>query len=142
MSTELSGRLMRALPQFPEPDTQPFWEATKNHDLIYQVCNHCATVVFYPRSHCTNCTSLELTWKKSKGQGTIYTFSVVRRSHHPAFRDLAPYVVAFVDLDEKFRMLTNIVGARDPAADLRIGLRVAVEWLDFETVALPVFRPI
>ena len=29
----------RPLPIFPEPDTEPFWEATKRHELRYQACN-------------------------------------------------------------------------------------------------------
>jgi uncharacterized protein len=142
MNTEAPKPAMRSLPRFPEPNTQPFWEATKNHQLVYQVCDACATVVFYPRSHCTHCTSLALTWKKSAGVGAIYTYSVVRRSQHPAFRDLVPYAVAWVDLDEKFRLLTNIVGVLQPETELRIGQRVAVEWLDYDAVSLPVFRPV
>ena len=31
----------RPQPRFPEPDTQPFWEATKRHELTYQTCNTC-----------------------------------------------------------------------------------------------------
>lgn len=142
MTTEAPKAAMRSLPRFPEPNTQPFWEATKRHELVYQVCNACATVVFYPRSHCTHCTSLDLAWKKSKGLGTIYTYSMVRRSQHPAFRDLVPYAVAWVDLDEKLRLLTNIVGVSRPEIDIRIGQPVALDWLDYESVSLPVFRPV
>ena len=142
MNSEAPKRNARPLPRFPEPDTQAFWEATKSHELIYQVCNACAGVVFYPRSHCTHCTSLDLAWRKSQGQGTIYTFSVVRRSQHPGFKDLVPYAVAWVDLDEKFRLLTNIVEVREPERELRIGQRVTLKWLDFESVSLPAFRPI
>ena len=83
----------RVLPRFPELDTEPFWEATREHELRYQVCAACEGVVFYPRRHCTHCTSTELTWRTSAGLGTIYTFSVVRRSLHPSFLDLVPYVV-------------------------------------------------
>ena len=39
--------------RFPEPDTQPFWEATKRHELTYQTCDKCHAVVFYSRRHCT-----------------------------------------------------------------------------------------
>ena len=130
----------RLLPRFPEPDTEPFWEATKDHELRYQVCDRCQGVVFYPRRHCTHCTSLELSWKTSRGEGAIYTYSVVRRSRHPAFRHLVPYTIAFVDLDEGFRILTHIVGT-DPD-DVAIGQRVRVEWLDYESVSLPAFRPV
>ena len=45
----------RPQPRFPEPDTLPFWEATKRHELTYQTCNTCHEVIFYPRRHCTAC---------------------------------------------------------------------------------------
>ena len=47
----------RPQPRFPEPDTQPFWEATKRHELTYQTCDKCNAVVFYSRRHCTACGS-------------------------------------------------------------------------------------
>jgi hypothetical protein len=132
----------RVLPRFPEPDTQPFWDATRQHELRYQVCNACGNIVFYPRRHCTSCTSLDLRWEVSKGEGTVYTYSVIRRSQHPSFMDLVPYVISWVDVDEGFRMMTHIVGVDpdDPGSGLQIGARVAVEWLDRETVSLPAFR--
>ena len=132
----------RLMPRFPEPETEPFWKATLEHELRYQVCNRCEKVVFYPRSHCTHCTSLELSWKTSAGVGTVYTYTVVRRSQHPAFKANLPYAIAWVDLDEGFRILTNIVGIDDPGRDVQIGQRVTVEWLDYESVSLPAFRPL
>lgn len=134
----------RPLPRFPEPDTQPFWDATKDHELKYQVCKDCQEVVFYPRRHCTKCGSANLDWRTSKGEGTIYTYSVVRQNRHPAFAELGPYAVAFVDLDEGFRMMTNIVGVQDPTKDIKIGQRVRVEWQDQgdSGISLPMFRPV
>lgn len=142
MGHDTSTHVPPVLPRFPEPDTQPFWDATRNHELRYQVCDACGAVVFYPRSHCTRCPSLELSWHTSRGEGTIYTYSVIRRSLHPAFADRVPYVIAWVDLDERFRMLTHVVQVdpEDPASGLRIGARVTVHWLDHETVSLPAFR--
>jgi uncharacterized OB-fold protein len=130
------------LPRFPELDTEPFWAATKEHDLRYQVCDACGEIVFYPRRHCTSCTSLDLSWHSSAGVGTIYTFSVIRRSQHPSFVDMVPYVVAWVDLDEGFRLQTHILHADpdDPSSGLEIGARVEVEWVDRGEVALPAFR--
>ncbi len=132
----------RVLPRFPELDTEPFWEATKQRQLRYQVCDRCATVIFYPRRHCTACTSLDLTWHTSSGRGTVYTFSVVRRSLHPSFADMVPYVVAWVDVEEGFRILSHIVGADpdDPESGLAIDAAVEVEWVDRGEVALPAFR--
>jgi hypothetical protein len=129
----------RPQPTLDEPDTRPFWEATKEHELRYQVCAGCKQVVFFPRRHCPHCMSLELSWKTSKGEGAIYTYTIVRQIGHPAFRERAPYVVAWIDLDEGFRMISNVVGV--DAGDVHIGQRVRVEWDDQDEVSLPLFTP-
>jgi uncharacterized OB-fold protein len=133
----------RPQPRFPEPDTQPFWEATKRHELTYQTCNKCHEVIFYPRRHCTGCGSNETTWHVSKGMGTVYTFSVIMQSRHPAFAELGAYAVGYVDLDEGFRMMTNIVGVQDPTKDIHCGMRVKVRWEDQGAgdISLPMFEP-
>ena len=126
------------MPQFPEPDTLPFWEATKNEKLKYQQCNMCNSVVFYPRFACTHCGSDELEWKDSKGEGEIYTYSVVRQNRNPAFADLGAYVLAYVDLDEGFRMMSNIVGIKNPITDVKIGQRVRVKFEEQDSGEFPV----
>jgi uncharacterized protein len=133
----------RPQPRFPEPDTQPFWEATKRHELAYQTCNQTNEVIFYPRRHCVSCASGESTWRVSQGLGTVYTFTVIMQSRHPAFAELGPYAVAYVDLDEGFRMMTNIVGVRDPLQDIHCGMRVKLRWEDQGAgdIALPMFEP-
>lgn len=132
----------RVVPRFPELDTQPFWDFTRLHELRFQQCRDCHTIVFYPRRHCTHCTGADLEWKLSSGQGRIYTYSVIRRSQHPAFRDLVPYVIAWVDVDEGFRLMTHIVGADpdDESSGLAIDAPVEVEWRDRGDVSLPAFR--
>jgi uncharacterized OB-fold protein len=133
----------RPQPRFPEPDTQPFWEATKRHELTYQLCNKCHAVIFYPRQHCPACGSGESIRQVSKGAGTLYTFSVIMQSRHPAFAELGPYAVAYVDLDEGFRIMTNIVGVNDPTTDIQCGMRVKVRWQDQGEgeISLPMFEP-
>lgn len=133
----------RPQPRFPEPDTQPFWDATKRHELTYQTCNACSAVIFYPRQHCTKCGSGATTWRVSAGTGTVYTFTVIMQSRHPAFAELGPYAVAYVDLDEGFRIMTNIVGVQDPTKDLRCGMRVRLRWHEQGDgqLALPMFEP-
>ena len=132
----------RPLPTVKELDTGPFWQATKNHELRYPRCDDCGALVFYPRRHCTSCLGRSLSWHPSKGEGTIYTYSVVRQSHHPFFRARAPYAVAWIDLDEGPRILSNVVGVEDPSSDLAIGQRVRVEWEDHEELSIPLFRPV
>ncbi len=133
----------RPLPRFPEPDTEPFWEATKRRELTYPTCDDCGAIVFYPRRHCTACGSLNLTWHVSKGEGAVYTYSVIRQNRNPAFKDLGAYALAYIDLDEGFRMMSNVMGVADPTKDIAIGMRVRVQWEpqpDSE-IALPIFVP-
>ena len=140
--SEAGPEAQRPLPRTDEPDTREFWARTRNHLLAYQQCDDCGTVVFYPRHHCTGCLGANLTWKESKGQGTIYTFSVVRQSYHPFFRTQVPYAVAWVDLDEGPRILSNITGIGDPAAELEVGQRVTVAWEDHDELSVPLFKPL
>lgn len=133
---------LRPQPGFPEPDTEPFWEATKRHELRYQVCDDCRGVVFFPRRHCPHCMSMRLSWQTSAGDGTVYTCTVIRQVGHPAFRERVPYAVAWIDLDEGFRMISNVVGVDDPAS-VSIGQRVRVTWEDQpDGVSLPLFTPV
>jgi uncharacterized OB-fold protein len=132
---------VRPLPRLPEPDTQTFWQATREHRLVYQRCAACGAVVFYPRQHCTRCGGDRLQWQAAAGEGTIYTFTLIRQNGHPFFKERLPYVLALVDLDEGFRLMTHVVGVDDPDRDVHVGQRVRLDWEDQGELALPVFRP-
>ena len=133
----------RPQPQFPEPNTQPYWQGVKAHELRYQRCSDCDSVVFYPRHHCPKCFSGELTWQVSAGVGTVYTYSVVRQNRVPEFIELGAYSVAYIDLDEGFRMMSTIIGVSDPTQDITIGQRVRVvfEAQEQGEFPIPVFTP-
>ena len=131
----------RPLPRTDEADTAEFWRRTRERQLSYQQCDDCNTVVFYPRRHCTGCLGSNLSWKESKGEGAIYTFSVVRQSYHPLFRTRVPYAIAWVDLDEGPRIVSNITGIENPAEELDIGQRVVVDWEVHDELAIPLFKP-
>lgn len=130
----------RTLPKLNELDTKAFWQSTKDKLLTYQQCDDCNTVVFYPRSHCTGCTSGTLSWKTASGKGTVYSYSVVRQSYHPFFRQKVPYAVAWIDLDEGPRLMSNIVGIDNPSEDITIGQKVEVEWEENDKVNIPLFK--
>jgi hypothetical protein len=135
----------RPQPNFPEPDSAPYWEGVKAGELRYQTCNDCnGRVNFYPTAHCQGCGGSNLTWHVSKGEGTVYTFSVVMQNRIPGFQELGAYAVAYVDLDEGFRMLTNVVGTANPTTDVKVGQRVRVEYekQDSGDYPIPVFRPV
>ena len=131
----------RPLPSLKELVTQHFWKATKERRLEYQRCDDCGAVVFYPRGHCTSCLGRSLSWHASQGLGTVYSYSVIRQSYHPFFKPKVPFAVAWIDLDEGPRILSNLTGVADPTHDVHIGQRVAVEWEEHEELAIPLFRP-
>ncbi len=128
----------RPLPSLSEPDTAPFWTATKDHRLTYQVCASCGEVIFHPRRHCSACLSVDTRWEESAGGGTVYTYTVIRQHGQPWFRSRLPYVLGFIDLDEGFRMLAEIDADPDT---VQVGQRVTVGWDDHDELAVPVFRP-
>jgi uncharacterized OB-fold protein len=66
---------------------------------------------------------------------------VVRRAVNPELADEAPYVIAFVELDEGARIFTNIVdiGAAEVATGMRVRCRFEPA-LD-PAVRVPVFAP-
>ena len=131
----------RPLPSLAEADTAPFWQGTAQEEFRYQQCSRCGTVVWHPRRHCTGCVDGDLQWQVAAGQGTVYSFSVVRQSYHPFFRHLVPYAVAYIDLDEGPRFLTNVVGVADPGTQVHIGQRVQLIWESHEGLCVPLVEP-
>lgn len=125
-------------PSLDDPDTAPFWAAAAERRLSYPTCDACGAVVFYPRGHCPRCLGRELTWHDSAGEGVVYSRTVVRNSRDPVFRDLAPYVIALVDLAEGFRMFSHVVGS--PPEEVAVGARVVLAWQPCGPTNLPVFR--
>jgi uncharacterized OB-fold protein len=128
------------MPRLPEPDSQAFWDAAGQHRLTYRRCRSCGAAVFFVRAHCPRCGSFDVDDEVSNGLGTIYSCTVVRRDGQPGFRDRTPYVTALVDLDEGFRILTEI--ATDDVDAVRIGQRVEVTWEDHDEGAIALFRPV
>lgn len=109
---------------FPNPDSQAYWDAARNEDLVIRQCKDCNQFHFMPRYLCPHCWSTNLEWVKASGRGTVHSFSVVRRAPIPSYADRVPYVVALIDLEEGPRMLTNIVGA--DALGTQVGSAVKV----------------
>lgn len=137
---EQNKPVTRPLPRLHEPDTAPFWRATKSGEFTYQQCDGCGTVVWHPRAHCTGCLDGKLAWKTSAGLGEIYSYSIIRQSYHPFFRNKVPYVVAYVDLDEGPRFLTNMTGIEDPDAEVRVGQRVRLVWEEHDELSIPLVQ--
>lgn len=126
----------------PSPETKPFWEAAKRHELWLQKCHDCGLHYFYPRSLCPGCWSPSVSWEKVSGRGTVYTYAINYRPGAPGFVEECPYVTAIVELREGPRLLTNLVGIAPDPQKIRIGMEVEVIFEDItEEIALPKFRP-
>lgn len=123
----------------PTPLTQPYWDGARERELLFQRCTDCAATVFPPRGHCTTCWRRSLRWERSTGHGRLASETLVHRPGHPGFADAAPYSVALVDLDEGFRMLSNVevpAGTRT-----EVGSPLVVTWREQNDYVLPVFVP-
>ena len=98
---------------------------------MFQRCSLCGTNVFYPRDVCRGpqCFGVgNLDWVESSGKGSVYSFTVSYQPAHPAFRDDVPYVFAIIELEEGWRMNSNIINAE--ANDVKVGMPVEVVWDD------------
>jgi len=91
----------------------------ENGKLGYQHCADCSAAFFYPRVLYPVCGSGALEWRESAGRGTVYATTAV----HSRNRD--PRNVVLVDLDEGFRMMSQVEGV--PAEEVEIGTRVRFE---------------
>jgi uncharacterized OB-fold protein len=105
-------------------ETREFWESLKHSRFLLPRCNGCAAWIWYPRGFCPACGSLDTAWHEASGRGRIYSYTVVRKSGLPGWNELVPYVIAYVELDEGPRVISNVVGC-DPDA-LTIGAAVRV----------------
>jgi len=125
----------------PTPETRPFWDAARRHELCVQRCTACGRHLFYPRVACPHCFGGELEWRRVSGRGRLHTFTVVHRGQR-GFPLAAPYVIAIVELAEGVRLMTNLIDVAPDPAVLRIGMPVEVVFEDVTPdVALPRFRP-
>jgi uncharacterized OB-fold protein len=124
----------------PSPESRPFWEACRRHELRLQRCRQCRQYWFPPSSLCPECMSTEFEWAPLSGRGEVFSFVVMHRVYHKGFADDVPYAVALIALEEGPRFLSNLVDC--PLDQVRVGLPVEVVFDDVTPEhTLPKFRP-
>jgi hypothetical protein len=122
------------------PETAAFWSATADATLLLPRCERCDTVIWYPRAFCPACGSLEVTWFPASGRGSVYSFTIIRRGAPPYDRSV-PFIVAYVELAEGPRVLTNVVECE--VDEVEVGMPVEVVFHETgEGPALYRFRPL
>ena len=138
----ISGRVLPAPAPVVLPEVKPFWDATAEGKLVIPKCAHCGQLIWYPRPFCPACASTSVEWIEASGRGSVYSYTVNRRgvADLAAYRDAGVYVIAYVEVEEGPRIMTNIVEC-DPDS-VHIGQRVEVVFHDTgQGSALPRFRP-
>ncbi len=118
--------------------TAPYWEAAREKRLVVQECQSCRQLWHPPLPRCPHCHAAGPGWRQVRGDGTIYTYTVVRHPTHYAFAGKVPYVLAIVELAEGPRLVTAITGAAPE--EIRAGQPVRAVFLEVaEGVTLPYF---
>ncbi|WP_084265282.1 Zn-ribbon domain-containing OB-fold protein [Actinomadura macra] len=121
------------------PDTEKFWKAAAEGTFLGKRCDDCGEAIWYPRPICPFCHSMNTRWEAFTGRGVVYSYSVVHRAAGE-WKGVTPYVLAYVELEEGPRVMTNIVDC--DVEQVRIGDAVEVVFEDTGNgSALPRFRP-
>jgi len=101
------------------------WRRIKNvYNLVGRHCRTCNTKYFPPIPLCPKCRrKTDFVETQFSGLGKIYSYTII---HDPlaGFKDLAPYVMALVRLDEGPLLLSQIVDADHD--QIKIGMSVQV----------------
>ena len=130
----------KPLPEI-QPFTRPFWEGTRQHQLLVQHCNACDANIFYPRRECPECWSKDLGWIKSSGRAKVYTFSVTYEGVEQMFVEDLPIILAWVDLPEGIRLQTNLLDCDPEAVEIGMEVEVVFKYVTDE-ITLPFFAPV
>jgi uncharacterized protein len=139
----------------PDNDSEwrEFYAHTRAHRLVVRKCAACGLLRYPPAHACPWCMDLGWTWQEVSGRGTIYSYEIVVHAIQPGFKEIAPYAVVLVELDEQrgqptpdeaLRIVGNLVAADattpEAEANVAIGKRVRVVFQDLaDHLALPQF---
>jgi uncharacterized OB-fold protein len=119
-----------------------FWEGAARGEFLVLQCGNCGFFAYPSPDRCPRCAARALAPKRMSGQGSLYSFTIVRRAFHPGFAAEVPYVVALVELPEQagLKILSRLVGAAPEA--LRIGLAVEAVFVPEGDFGLVLFQPV
>jgi uncharacterized protein len=109
----------------PRSYSKPFWDATREKELIIQYCRKSGKYQFFPRATSLFTGRPDLEWREVSGKGEIFSYTVARRAREP-FQGHEPFFIATVTLDVGVNVLANIVHCE--LDEMRIGLSVKPFW--------------
>jgi len=128
----------RRLPK-PTPESQHFWDGTKEGELLLQKCGDCEQTYFPPRPFCPCCGSRIVSVFKASGKASLYSYVI---SHIPVPGFVGPQSIAVVTLDEGPRLMTNIIGCEQTEEVLKLDMSLQVTFeKQNDDITLPFFTP-
>lgn len=119
-------------------ETEAYWSAAADERLLLCECKECGLVYYYPRALCPDCFSDAITHRDAEGTGEVYSYSHTEKMEGWPDSKL-PVIVAYVELDEGPRMMTNIVGCDPDEISVGAPVEVRFEQVEDEDIAVPVF---
>jgi uncharacterized protein len=103
-------------------------------------CSSCEHKFLPAADRCPRCLSRQIHWVKVSGRGKVWSWVVFHQRYFAAFEADMPYNVAYVQLDEGPRLMTNLVDC-DPG-EIHCEMPVDVVFDDVTPeISLPKFRP-
>jgi len=130
--------------EMPRPQvealTEPFWAAARDGRLVIQRCTDCGAFRHLPCAMCGACQSAAHEWVPSAGRGTVYTYTIAAHPVHPATKEVVPYNVVVVELDDCGGVLVpgNVLDCPPEEVHAGMAVQVAFERIDDE-IAMPRF---
>lgn len=120
-------------------DAKFFWDHANKEEFVVEQCTDCCALRYPPRPMCPQCNSVSRKVKPLSGKGKVYSW--IRPMHPKAMGFAEPPTVALIELEEGFRMVSNVVDCA--FEDVTAGMPVEVTFVDvMNKKKLPVFKPV
>lgn len=124
----------RAIPApFVDPTSRPFWDAARESRLLIGLCRDTGRHFWPPRGASPFTLSSNVEMVEARGTGRVYSFTVMRIG--------APFIPAYVELDEGPRVFTNIVDCAPEAVRIGMSVRVTFRATEDGGPPVPMFAP-
>jgi uncharacterized protein len=110
-----------------------YWDGLRDGRLVFQKCDDCGAWLHPPGPVCTRCLSRSLSYQPVSGSGRIYTYTVTHRPMHAEFEADAPYVIAYITLDEGITVVSWLRNIEPGPGIIGAQVQAVFERIDEET---------
>jgi uncharacterized protein len=116
----------------PDEDSAPYWAALREHRIVLQRCASCGEIRAPRMPGCPQCGSEHFSEVAVRGTGTIYSWVVIHRPLGGLTADQLPRTILTVELEERCRVLGQLVTGVDDPPQLGPDLPVEAVFLDHD----------